>query len=233
MSYSFYEVYTIALRACGSMGFPYGADEDAAFMIAWLELNNLQGIRLFARSIDDFNNKYDGKIVFNNKGNDFNLKNTSVLMKGPGIIDYYESLLKNQNIIEATISNCIDPIFFLPLLYKTSPKICFSRMIHFNSDMKMISYQIKNKIIQIGLSSSEFTIEKNQVKIILSNQENFHSSKICDQEISPESIQHNLENALKPRTVDWEKIKILAQRTYVPESEESRVKGAGGGDDND
>ena len=43
MSYSFYEIYITAQRAFTAMGFPYGSDEDAAFIIAWLELNNFQG----------------------------------------------------------------------------------------------------------------------------------------------------------------------------------------------
>ena len=28
------------------MKFPYGADEDAAYIIAWLELNNFKGISI-------------------------------------------------------------------------------------------------------------------------------------------------------------------------------------------
>ena len=57
MNYSFYEVYISALRAFSGMGFPYGADEDAAYIIAWLELNNMNGIELLVNSI----NKIDGK----------------------------------------------------------------------------------------------------------------------------------------------------------------------------
>ena len=43
MSYSFYEIYITVQRAFTAMGFPYGSDEDAAFIIAWLELNDFQG----------------------------------------------------------------------------------------------------------------------------------------------------------------------------------------------
>ena len=45
MNYSYYEVYTNTLRAFSGMGFPYGADEDAAYIIAWLELINLNGVK--------------------------------------------------------------------------------------------------------------------------------------------------------------------------------------------
>ena len=45
------------------MGFPYGADEDAAYIIAWLELNKLNGIKLLANSINQIDNKYNGGII--------------------------------------------------------------------------------------------------------------------------------------------------------------------------
>ena len=49
MSYSYYEVYTNAQRAFSGLGFPYGADEDAAYIISWLEAFNLEGIQLFSK----------------------------------------------------------------------------------------------------------------------------------------------------------------------------------------
>ena len=45
--------------------------------------------------------------------------------------------------------------------------------------------------------------------------------------------QKNLNESLNPKTKDWKIISKLANRTFVPESEVSRKKGAGGGDDND
>ena len=51
--------------------------------------------------------------------------------------------------------------------------------------------------------------------------------------ITIETMQDNLEFALSPEGKDWQIISKIARRTYVPESEESRIKGAGGGDAND
>ena len=48
MSYSYYEVYTNAQRAFSGLGFPYGADEDAAYIISWLEAFELEGFNLFS-----------------------------------------------------------------------------------------------------------------------------------------------------------------------------------------
>ena len=46
-------------------------------------------------------------------------------------------------------------------------------------------------------------------------------------------LNTNLSNGLNPNQSSWDEISNLAFRTYVPESEESREKGAGGGDAND
>ena len=62
MSYSYYEVYTYTHRAFEGLGFPYGADEDAAFIITWLELYNLDGVHLLASNINKFDQKYDGVV---------------------------------------------------------------------------------------------------------------------------------------------------------------------------
>ena len=45
--------------------------------------------------------------------------------------------------------------------------------------------------------------------------------------------QKNLEESLNPNVDDWNIVSNLACRTFVSISEESRKKGAGGGDDND
>ena len=46
-------------------------------------------------------------------------------------------------------------------------------------------------------------------------------------------LNKNLSYGLNPHQSSWDKISALAFRTYVPESETSREKGAGGGDAND
>ena len=46
-------------------------------------------------------------------------------------------------------------------------------------------------------------------------------------------IQKNLSRSLEPEEHQWNKVSKIANKTFVPESEESRNKGAGGGDAND
>ena len=98
-----------------------------------------------------------------------NLKNSSVLMKGPALIDYFESKLGQKKKMEIIINNCLDAHFFMPLLYKSSPKIFFSKLIYLNSNDKKTICLFKKNLMQTGLSSNEIAIEKKQVKIIMSS----------------------------------------------------------------
>ncbi len=72
-----------------------------------------------------------------------------------------------------------------------------------------------------------FPIDKN-----ISQIEKFNFHKI-EHKINDKVKQQYLDKSLKPNSNDWNIICKLANRTFVPESEESRQKGAGGGDDND
>ena len=215
------------------MGFPHGSDEDAAYIISWLELNNLQGIKKLTNSIALLDNQYNGITNIKEADEKIDLNHKSVLMKGPGIIDYFESLLLNQDKVIITLNNCPDPFLLLPLLYKASSRILFSQLIFYYSENKINIHQVtKNKTL-IGKKNKKKYLKKNQAEIILSNQKNISPIKNIERQITDQSIQENLALALKPNIKDWDKVSEIANRTFVPESEESRNRGAGGGDDND
>ena len=50
---------------------------------------------------------------------------------------------------------------------------------------------------------------------------------------SSSNINNMLSKGINPDKKSWDQISKIAFRTFVPESEESRAKGAGGGDAND
>tara|TARA_Y100000590_G_scaffold220856_1_gene249945 strand:+ start:1417 stop:2061 length:645 start_codon:yes stop_codon:yes gene_type:complete len=214
------------------MGFPYGADEDAAFIIAWLELNNFQGIKLLAKSSTLLDKKYNGVINLKKNECKIDLEGSSVLMKGPGIIDYFKSKIKSNKNIELIIENCKEPLCFLPLLYKISNEVFFSSLIYYNKNKKT-SCLIKKNSIKISSVYKKDNVKKNKVKIFFSNKIKTSSLFNIEKIITSDTIKKNLSKSLKPNIKDWEKVEKIAFRTYVPESEHSRLKGAGGGDDND
>ena len=65
MSYSYYEVYTNAQRAFSGLGFPHGADEDAAYIISWLESFELDGVHLFSSIQKKIDSNFNGALESN------------------------------------------------------------------------------------------------------------------------------------------------------------------------
>ena len=225
MSYSYYEVYTNAQRAFSGLGFPYGADEDAAYIISWLEAFNLEGIQLFSNVQKQIDGNFNGTLENSKLTNKINLEKRSSLMIGPGLIDLlnFHTLKKNEISIE--ILNCSDPLFLIPLLYRGINKNIFSKIINQNKVYAVlgtndiyINHDLKNNNCPnfcLSLSRKEFQI----------------SSK--SESLNYNILNNNLSNGLNPNQSSWDEISDLAFRTYVPESEVSRQKGAGGGDAND
>ena len=233
MSFSYYEVYTTSLRAFSSMGFPYGADEDAAYIIAWLELNKFNGLNSLVNSIEVVDNKYDGKInpnALNNSSLDLNY--SSLLMKGPGLIDFYQSELDDKKDLHLTLNNCSNPEYLLPLLYRSSKKIHYSNAIWLDTNNQIQCCEVRKNIMKIAKVSNQELVDNKQVRVFFSQKHKIRKkiySVTCT--ITSKTIQDNLANGISPNENNWKIISKLAARTFVPESEESRIKGAGGSDD--
>ena len=225
MSYSYYEIYTNAQRAFSGLGFPYGADEDAAFIISWLEAFELNGIHLFANIQKKIDNNYDGTLTNKNFVNEINLEKKSCLMIGPGLVDFVNFQTLKNNEVNLEIQQCIDPLFLIPLLYRSVQKNIYSKISNQNKTLTILG---NNKIfIHDDIKNNNcpnFSLYLSKSEIQIPDEQDFSTYDILNQ---------NLSNGLNPHQSSWDKISALAFRTYVPESETSREKGAGGGDAND
>ena len=225
MSYSYYEIYTNAQRAFAGLGFPYGADEDAAYIISWLELFNLNGINLLSETYPKLDNSFNGSLTDNKLVDQIDLQNRSCLMVGPGLVDLMIFNTNKNQKIKIELINCLDPIFLIPLLYRSMEKNIFSKI---NNDESVLAIISKEKIfidpkIQNN-KCSKISINFSKKEFQISNSKNF---------VDYTAIKKNLSLGLNPNEKDWGIVSNLAFRTYVPESETSREKGAGGGDAND
>jgi len=215
------------------MGFPHGSDEDAAFIISWLELNNFRGVSLLANSISKLDQKYQGILNIDNLSKAINFRKRSILMKGTGLVDFMLSKITNKKKISVKIENCENGILFLPLLYKISKKINYLRLSFCDSNNKLNTYELKNKKIIIKNKKNNKLLQNNEVIIEMQNNKENMNNINNDKVISEKEIQKNLSRSLEPEVKSWNKITKIANKTFVPESEESRNKGAGGGDAND
>ncbi len=207
VSYSYYEVFTNTQRAFSGLGFTYGSDEDAAFITTWLEVFGFDGIKLLTFKIEELDNNFNASIDPSKINDEFDCKNKSFLVIGPGLIDYLISKIDKRDNFKLTLKNCSDPIFLIPLLYKITNK-----NISVNSDIISTNYQ---RNFDLLLTKKIFNEQKLDINISSSN------------------INNLLSKGINPDKKSWEQISKIAFRTFVPESEESRAKGAGGGDAND
>ena len=226
VSYSYYEVYTNTQRAFSGLGFTYGSDEDAAFITTWLEIFGLDGIKLLKLKIEELDNTFNASIDPSKINDEFDCKNKSFLVIGPGLIDYLVSKIDKRDDFKLTFKNCSDPIFLIPLLYKYAKKNIYSQ---FLLDQK-VNAQITNKNISINRDIISTNYQRNFD--LLLTKKIFNEQKL-DINISSSNINNMLSKGINPDKKSWDQISKIAFRTFVPESEESRAKGAGGGDAND
>ena len=146
-------------------------------------------------------------------------------MIGPGLIDFLNFHALKNNEIKIEFQNCPDPLFLIPLLYRAVKKNIFSKIINQNKVYAVlgineiyINHDLKNNNcpnFSLNLSRKEYQISDKR------------------ESLNYNTLNKNLSNGLNPNQSSWDEISDLAFRTYVPESEESREKGAGGGDAND
>ena len=226
VSYSYYEVYTNTQRAFSGLGFSYGSDEDAAFITTWLELCGLNGVKLLNLKIKDLDNNFNANIDSSKINSDFDCNNKSTLMIGPGLIDFLISKVNNNINFKITMKNCDDPIFLIPLLYKYAKKNINSQIISSHK----IQAQITNKNIAVNKEIISTTYQE-EFDLLLTK--NIINEQKLDIHIQSSKINEMLSNGINPDKKSWDQISDIAFRTFVPESEESRSKGAGGGDAND
>ena len=134
------------------MGFPFGADEDAAFMTTWLELYRFQGIKKLAKLSKKIDKKFDAKIDLEKikSSSLINIDHSSLLMKGPGLFDYFYQETKKNHYMKIILNNCIDPIFLIPLAQRLSEKLDFVSACWKNDKNKTI---IEDKVF-IGSNTS-------------------------------------------------------------------------------
>ena len=226
VSYSYYEVYTNTQRAFSGLGFTYGSDEDAAFITTWLEVFGFDGIKLLTFKIEELDNTFNASIDPSKINDEFDCKNKSFLVIGPGLIDYLVSKIDKRDDFKLTFKNCSDPIFLIPLLYKYAKKNIYSQ---FLLDQK-IDVQITNENIRVNREIISTNYQRNFD--LLLTKKIFNEQKL-DINISSSNINNMLSKGINPDKKSWDQISKIAFRTFVPESEESRAKGAGGGDAND
>ena len=124
-------------------------------------------------------------------------------------------------------------LLFLPLLYKTSKNANLNKLIFCDSNNEINTYDIIDNEIIFYRKKNNGLLNQNTVSIVMDSKKENCKNLMKNKIISEKKIQQNLSQSLTPEADAWDKIMKIANKTFVPESDESRNKGAGGGDDND
>jgi len=240
MTHSFYEVYINCLRACRSIGFPYGVNEDAAYMTSWLELHKLEGLKKLSELIKQHKKNLKKKIIYNKIKDKkiINMNKAALIYNGPSLFDYFYCKSKNSKTLKFKLENCIDPLFIIPLIKIYSKKFNYIKVFYLtqNKNLNYITAR-KNKIL-ISESNNFLKLKKTDIIIEFMFKEKKNKTNLdffkFKQKIDFEDEQKKLYESLEPKKIHWNYITKLAKKTFVPSSTISREKGAGGaGTDND
>ena len=163
--------------------------------------------------------------IYTETTNQINLEKKTCLMIGPGLVDFLNFQTLKNNEVKLEIQNCLDPLFLIPLLYRSIQKNIYSKISNQNKTLTILG---KNEIfIHDDIKNNNcpnFSLYLSKSEFQITDKQDFSTYDILNQ---------NLSYGLNPHQSSWDKISALAFRTYVPESETSREKGAGGGDAND
>ena len=90
-----------------------------------------------------FVSSLNGKIVKTGDKMKIDLNKRSILMIGPGLIDLLNFHTSKKNEIKIEILNCSDPLFLIPLLYRSIKKNIFSKITNQNKTYAVLD---KNEI---------------------------------------------------------------------------------------
>ena len=240
MTHSFYEVYINCLRACRSIGFPYGVNEDAAYMTSWLELHKLEGLKKLSELIKKHRKNLKKKIIYNKIKDKkiINLNKATLIYNGPSLFDYFYYKSKNSKTLKVKLENCIDPVFIIPLIKIYSKKFNYIKVFYLTQNKNLNYINAKKNKILISESSNFLKLKKTDVIIEFMIKEKKNKTDLdffkFKRKIDFEDEQKKLCDSLEPKKIHWNYITKLAKKTFVPSSTISREKGAGGaGTDND
>ena len=237
MKLSLNELHIKCRNAFRGLGFPPGADEDAAFIIGWLEIHRFEGLKHFS-CICACSKKYafPESIEIDNKLT-INCSQCCGIAVIPGVFDFIRSAESNSEVDEVIINHCSKAIFLLPLILKYKDSQFSWRVTGSDSnDTTQIDIDTKSKQVFVNHTNESSSRTVSQIKLQridatafdrLSKGEHWSFETLYEQH------KQAIENGIEVDETQWQVVLDTAKKYLVPATAESRAKGAGGGDSND
>jgi len=239
MRVSHYELHVTCKRAFAGLGFPDGVDEDAAHMVSWSELQGLRGLERLEGSLEALDRTCSGRLAppLEREGAvrvDGN--GQSVLAIGSTAVDLATVLAGDQGKADVILDNCRDPELAVALAVRASGHGHHVRLRWRSGDrIHIFDAEDSAQINSISAEDAEPTAE-NVLHIAAwpaSSERKEAPGGEIRWSLSPERARAVLATGIDVPEELWASLKRYGQRMLVPATDDSRVRGAGGGDANE
>lgn len=231
MKISINELHNTCKKAFEACGYPYGADDEAASMVSMLEVYGLSGIARLHRTLSEIEQKGFPQTIDHQKsphGLSVRASEFSMLALGPAIVDLGKTASQSEQTYTINIENVTDPEFLLPVLLQSKNRGATSKLNWVDNDFSYC-FQTFNDGTPLFWRSRLKGSNTNCELVFGSRDCNLSSEVdiVCTHDQIKASEQQAIENGVSVDEKSWSDIQKLAKQVFVPESKESKERGAG------
>jgi hypothetical protein len=242
------EIYRLTQRALEGSGAPHGTDRDGAFAVAWLEARGLPGLVLLAAALDRLEGAF-APLAPPRRDDDaavLDLQGRPVIAWGGAVLDCFELLTAGPaGAPLLRVQSCRWPLFLLPFAARRAESGRGTRLRWGEGDAAVfVSANPPGdpaagcRIVCAG-DPDAVMMSDLPADVVLSGMMTAvraparpRSVQVVDAARLDDALNRSLAEGIAVDDAVWARIGAVASRVLVPASEESRARGAGGGDAN-
>jgi hypothetical protein len=241
------EVYRLTQRALEGSGAPHGIDRDGAFAVAWLEARGLPGLAMLAAALDRMQGAF-AALAPPRRDDDaavLDLQGRPAIAWGGAVLDCFELMTASPaGASLLRVRSCRWPLFLLPFAARRAESGRGTRLRWGEGETAVFlsaDAAAGCRIVCAGESGDLAAAMTGdlQADVVLSGMMTAvraparpRSVQVVDAARLDAALNRSLAEGIAVDDAVWARIGAVASRVLVPASEESRARGAGGGDAN-
>jgi hypothetical protein len=238
------EVYRLTQRALEGSGAPHGTDRDGAYAVAWLEARGLPGLGMLAAALDRMEGAF-APLAPPRREEDtavLDLQGRPAVAWCGAVLDCFELLTAGPaGVSLLRVQSCRWPLFLLPFAARRAESGRGTRL-RWGEGASAVFLSADPaagcRIVCAGDPDSVMTGDL-PADVVLSGMMTAvraparpRSVQVVDAARLDAALQRSLAEGIAVDDSVWARVGAVASRVLVPASEESRARGAGGGDAN-
>jgi hypothetical protein len=242
MQVSQFEIYRLVQRALEALGASYGSDRDAAFATAWLEARDLPGLALLASDLPDLERGIGRPRREGASDLEIDASGSSAITFAGAVVDFALARMVGPTPVRLLIRRCRSPLFLIPAAVENARGLAID-FVWRGRQCRVLARAVAGELtlfLPPGQEVRTALLEPTACDV------DFHLASSgaslpplgagLATVLSPEGLArqlaHSLYHGIAVDPAIWRRLDALAARVQVPASEESRLRGAGGGDAN-